>query len=117
MNLLQVLLVVVGAFCAAYLIWCLIRTTRYMRNHSYEFGCLAIAMLLMLGVQPAMADDVQPRFMIPNMVIQNMDLYGYAAVTEQNPFFTIYLWYGNSDRDDSYWINPPTISIDGHSLH
>ena len=116
MTLLQVLLVVVGAFCAAYLIWCLIRATRYMRKHSYGFGCLAIAMLLMLGVQPTMADDVQPRFMIPNMVIQNMDLYGYAAVTEQNPFFTIYLWYGNSDGKDSYWKDPPTITIDGHSV-
>ena len=116
MNLLQVLLVVVGACCAAYLIWCLIRATRYMRNHPDEFGCLAIAMLLMLGIQPAMADDNQPRFMIPTIDITKDGLYGYSAVTEQNPFFTIYLWYGNSDGKDSYWIDPPTITIDGQSV-
>ena len=116
MDLLQILLVVVGAVCAGYLIWCLIRATRYMRNHPDEFGCLAITVLLMLSVQPVMADDDQPRFMIPNLDVQNKELYGYAAVTEQNPFFTIYLWYGNSDWDDSYWDTAPTITIDGHSV-
>ena len=50
MDLLQILLVVVGAVCAGYLIWCLIRATRYMRKHPDEFGCSVITILLLLSV-------------------------------------------------------------------
>ena len=77
---------------------------------------LWIAIMLTVAVKPVMADDNQPRFMLPNLDIQNLELYGYAAVTEQNPCFTIYLWYGNSDMNDSYWTDAPTITIDGKSI-
>ena len=43
---------------------------------------LWIAIMLTVAVKPVMADDNQPRFMLPNLDIQNLELYGYAAVTE-----------------------------------
>ena len=116
MDLLQILLVVVGAVCAGYLIWCIIRATRYMRNHPDEFGCSIIAILLLFSVQPLAADSNQPRFMIPSVDITDAGIGGYSAITEGNPYFTVYLWYRNTDDLNTYWEDAPYISIDGHEI-
>ena len=116
MDLLQILLVVVGAVCAGYLVWCLIRATRYMRNHPDEFGSPVIAILLLLNVQPLFADSNQPRFMIPSVDITDAGIGGYSAITEGNPYFTVYLWYRNTDDLNTYWEDAPYISIDGHEI-
>ena len=116
MDLLQILLVIVGAVCAGYLIWCLIRATRYMRNHPDEFGCSIIAILLLFSVQPLAADNNQPRFMIPTVDITDAGISGFSAITEGNPYFTVYLWYRNTNGDNTYWKNAPFISVDGHEI-
>lgn len=38
MNILQVVMIVVFAFSAGYIIWCLYKATRYMREHPDEFN-------------------------------------------------------------------------------
>ena len=76
-----------------------------------------LALLLVTHVQRAVADDRQPRFVVPTTSITCGDgSTGYSAITEGNPYFTIYLWIRNTDHVHTYWSGAPTLKVDGHSV-
>ncbi len=76
-----------------------------------------LTLLFVVSAQQAVADDEQPRFVIPTASLACGDgSTGYAAITESNPYFTVYLWIRNTDDVDTYWNGAPTMKVDGHAL-
>ena len=76
-----------------------------------------LTLLFVVSTQQAVADDEQPRFVIPTASLACGDgSTGYAAITESNPYFTVYLWIRNTDNVDTYWNGAPTMKVDGHAL-
>ena len=76
-----------------------------------------LALLLVTHVQRAVADDRQPRFVVPTAALTCGDgSTGYSAITEGNPYFTIYLWIRNTDHVHTYWSGAPTLKVDGNPV-
>lgn len=70
--------------------------------------------LLALWTPNVRADEDQPRFVVPSMDMQESEgTWSYAAITPGNPCFTVYLWRYNDYKDDTYWKEGPTLTIDG----
>lgn len=113
----QIILFVLFGFCAVIVLWYLVRAILYMRSHPDEFGWPhLVVLLLMIGIQPVSADNNQPRFMIPTADIDDAGISGISLITPGNPYFTVYLWYRNTNYDNTYWKEAPVITIDGHSI-
>ena len=84
-----------------------------------QFLFCLLTLLFTVSVPRAVADEDQPRFMIPSADFSDPDKdseRGYAAITTDNPFFTIYMWMFNDYKDDTYWAVKPTLKIDGNEL-
>ena len=77
-----------------------------------------LALLSVASVQRAVADDNLPRFVIPTADFTDPGgSMGYAAITAGNPYFTIYMWVKNTDKQDTYWSKKPTLTVDGNSVY
>ena len=107
----QIILFVLFGFCAVIVLWYLVRAILYMRSHPDEFGWPhLVVLLLMIGIQPVSADNNQPRFMIPTADIDDAGISGISLITPGNPYFTVYLWYRNTNYDNTYWKEAPVIT-------
>ena len=83
-----------------------------------SYWILTLLSLLLFGsVQRVVADDNQPRIMIPAADFTGDGIGGTAWITPSNPYFTVFLWWMNEDRDDTNWIDNPYLTVDGHEIH
>ena len=83
-----------------------------------RYWILALLSLLLLGsVQRVLADDNQPRLMLPTADFSGDGIGGTAFITPNNPYFTVFLWRMNEDRTDTHWIDDPYLTVDGHEIH
>ena len=71
-------------------------------------------MLLMVGSGRLKAEDGQPRIYIPSVEFSDNGKFGFSAITPKNPYFTLYVWYKNTDHNHAYWMENPKLIVDGH---
>ena len=69
-------------------------------------------MLFVTGWQQVKAEDEKARLMIPSADATS-DTYTFSSsVTPLRPYFTVYLWYRNTEHTDAYWVDEPTLYLD-----
>ena len=73
---------------------------------------LLLTMMFLAGIQQAKAEDDIPRLMIPATDATSSTFSFSSYVTPDRPYFTVYLWYRNTEHQDSYWEDAPTLYLD-----
>ena len=77
-----------------------------------KFHLLLLSMLFVTGWQQVKAEDEKARLMIPSADATS-DTYTFSSsVTPLRPYFTVYLWYRNTEHTDAYWVDEPTLYLD-----
>ena len=76
-----------------------------------------LSVLLAGSAERALADDNQPRILLPEADFSGNGISGTAWITPENPYFTVFLWWMNEDKDDTNWVDDPYLKVDGHELH
>ena len=83
----------------------------YQLKH-FKFHLLLLSMLFVTGWQQVKAEDEKARLMIPSADATS-DTYTFSSsVTPLRPYFTVYLWYRNTEHTDAYWVDEPKLYLD-----
>lgn len=72
-----------------------------------------LALLLVAHVQQVRADEDTPRLHISTSTCMMNGHMLFPMVSAKQPYFSVIIWYYNDKNNDSFWIDDPTLTVDG----